>query len=65
MVELGKPIHTFDAGAVARDAQGRAGIEVRLARAGERVATLDHVDRALDAETLLIADASGPSGSPA
>jgi phenylalanyl-tRNA synthetase beta chain len=62
MVELGKPIHTFDAAAVARDAEGRAHIDVRLARAGERVATLDHVDRALDPETLLIADPSGPLG---
>ena len=60
MVELGKPIHTFDAAAVARDGQGRASLQVRLARAGERLATLDHIDRELDAETLLIADASGP-----
>jgi len=62
MVELGKPIHTFDAAAVARDAGGRAAIRVRLATAGERLATLDHVDRELDAETLLIADAGGPLG---
>jgi phenylalanyl-tRNA synthetase beta chain len=62
MVELGKPIHTFDAAAVAREPQGRAGITVRLARTGERLATLDHVDRELDADTLLIADASGPLG---
>ncbi|MBI2781759.1 MAG: phenylalanine--tRNA ligase subunit beta [Chloroflexi bacterium] len=62
MVELGKPIHTFDAGAVARDPRGRAGLQVRLARAGERMETLDHVERALDPETLLIADASGPLG---
>jgi phenylalanyl-tRNA synthetase beta chain len=62
MVELGKPIHTFDAGAVARDGEGRAGIVVRPARAGERIETLDHVDRALDAEALLIADADGPLG---
>ena len=60
MVELGKPIHTFDAAAVTRDAAGRAGLRVRLATAGERLATLDHVDRELDPETLLIADASGP-----
>ena len=60
MVELGKPIHTFDAAAVARDGDGRAGLRVRLASAGERLATLDHVDRDLDADTLLIADASGP-----
>ena len=62
MVELGKPIHTFDAAAVARDAAGRASIEVRLATAGERLATLDHVERELDAETLLIADPDGPLG---
>jgi phenylalanyl-tRNA synthetase beta chain len=60
MVELGKPIHTFDAAAVARDGQSRASLEVRLARAGERLATLDHIDRELDNETLLIADGSGP-----
>ncbi|MEA2673635.1 MAG: phenylalanyl-tRNA synthetase beta chain [Chloroflexota bacterium] len=62
MVELGKPIHTFDAAAVARDGSGQAGIVVRLATAGERLQTLDHVDRALDADTLLIADANGPLG---
>jgi phenylalanyl-tRNA synthetase beta chain len=55
MVELGKPIHTFDAGKVAtRD--GLAEIVVRLAQPGERLETLDHVDRELTADTLLIAD---------
>jgi len=62
MVELGKPIHTFDGAAVARDGAGRAALEVRLAKAGERLATLDHVDRALDPEALLIADGNGPLG---
>ena len=62
MVELGKPIHTFDAAAVALDGDGRAGVQVRLARVGERLETLDHVDRALDPEALLIADANGPLG---
>ncbi len=57
MVELGKPIHTFDAAAVH---EGR--IEVRLARPGERLVTLDHVDRELHPETLLIADPAGPLG---
>ena len=55
MIELGKPIHTFDASAV-RD--GR--IIVRRALAGERIETLDHVARELDTETLLIADPRGP-----
>ena len=56
MLELGKPIHTFDAAAIARDADGRARIVVRRARAGERLETLDHVARELDPDTLLIAD---------
>jgi phenylalanyl-tRNA synthetase beta chain len=60
MVEWGKPIHAFDAAAVARDEAGRAALRVRLATTGERLATLDHIDRELDPETLLIADASGP-----
>jgi phenylalanyl-tRNA synthetase beta chain len=55
MLELGKPIHTFDAAAVH---EGR--IVVRLARAGEHLETLDHVVRELEPETLLIADPSGP-----
>ncbi len=57
MLELGKPIHTFDAAAVHG---GR--IVVRRARPGERLETLDHVDRELHPETLVIADAQGPIG---
>ncbi|HUG48818.1 MAG TPA: phenylalanine--tRNA ligase subunit beta [Candidatus Limnocylindria bacterium] len=57
MLELGKPIHTFDAAAVAK---GR--IIVRLARAGERLETLDHIERELSPDTLLIADPNGPLG---
>ena len=55
MLELGKPIHTFDAAAVH---DGR--IIVRPARSGERLETLDHVDRELTPDTLLIADPEGP-----
>jgi phenylalanyl-tRNA synthetase beta chain len=55
MVELGKPIHTFDAAAVH---DGR--IVVRRAATGERLETLDHVVRELHPETLLIADPAGP-----
>jgi phenylalanyl-tRNA synthetase beta chain len=57
MVELGKPIHTFDAAAVH---DGR--IIVRRATAGERFVTLDHVERTLDPDTLVIADPAGPIG---
>jgi phenylalanyl-tRNA synthetase beta chain len=57
MLELGKPIHTFDAAAVHG---GR--IVVRRAAEGERIVTLDHVERELSADTLVIADNQGPVG---
>jgi phenylalanyl-tRNA synthetase beta chain len=55
MLELGKPIHTFDAAAV-----GHGRLVVRLAQPGERLETLDHVERDLEPDTLLIADPRGP-----
>jgi phenylalanyl-tRNA synthetase beta chain len=55
LLELGKPIHTFDAAGIPG---GR--IIVRRARPGERLETLDHVTRELDPETLLIAGPDGP-----
>ncbi len=60
MLELGKPIHTFDGAAVHAAPDGRATIIVRRASAGERLETLDHVLRELPADTLLIADPVGP-----
>ena len=57
MLEMGKPIHTFDATAVEG---GR--IIVRSARADEVIETLDHVRRELTPQTLLIADPRGPIG---
>ncbi len=56
MLELGKPIHTFDAAAIAAGTDGRATIVVRRARQDEPLETLDHVRRTLDRETLVIAD---------
>jgi phenylalanyl-tRNA synthetase beta chain len=55
MLELGKPVHTFDAAAVK---DGR--ISVRLAQPGERLETLDHVQRELTTDTLLISGTKGP-----
>ncbi len=52
MHELGQPLHAFD---LAKLAEGR--IIVRRAAAGEKVRTLDGVERELDAEMLVIADA--------
>lgn len=61
MLELGKPIHTYDAAGVG-ERDGRRRIVVRRAEPGERLETIDHVARALDPETLLIADERGPLG---
>ena len=57
MLELGKPTHTFN-GAAVREGT----IIVRRALPGERLETLDHVDRELTTDTLIIADPSGPIG---
>jgi len=54
MLELGQPLHAFDAGHLV------GGIEVRRARAGERLVTLDGADRLLDTEDLVITDDDGP-----
>jgi phenylalanyl-tRNA synthetase beta chain len=61
MVELGKPIHTYDASGVG-ERDGRHRLIVRRAAPGERLTTLDHVERVLNPETLLIADDRGPLG---
>ncbi len=62
MLELGKPVHTYDGSTVAAGPDGRATIIVRRAEPGERLETLDHVVRDLTADTLVIADASGAIG---
>jgi phenylalanyl-tRNA synthetase beta chain len=53
MLELGQPLHAFDL-----DKLNERRIVVRRARAGERLCTLDDVERTLDAEMLVIADAA-------
>ena len=57
MLEIGKPIHTFDAAAV-----GQGTIVVRRGHPGERLVTLDHVTRELTEDTLVIADPDGAIG---
>ena len=56
MLELGQPIHGYDGDRLAGP------IRVRRARPGERLTTLDGVDRVLSEEDLLITDDSGPIG---
>jgi phenylalanyl-tRNA synthetase beta chain len=55
MFELGQPLHAFDWGHVAG-----ARIEVRRARDGEQVTTLDKVERTLVGSDLLICDGARP-----
>ncbi|PWV46382.1 phenylalanine--tRNA ligase subunit beta [Nocardiopsis sp. L17-MgMaSL7] len=53
MLELGQPLHAWD-----RDRVNGA-IRVRQAAAGEKLETLDHVQRSLDSDDIVIADDSG------
>jgi phenylalanyl-tRNA synthetase beta chain len=54
LLELGQPMHAFDLG------QLSGGIQVRLARAGEKLKLLNEQEVELDASTLVIADDKGP-----
>ena len=64
MLEWGQPLHAFDYDLLVERAQ-RAGtskpiIIVRRAKAGEKMTTLDGVERELDDSMLLITDTLGP-----
>ena len=56
MLEVGQPLHFFDWSTVVG-----GHISVRDARPGERMVTLDGVERELDEKMLVIADEAGPS----
>jgi len=56
MLESGQPLHGYDAQAL------RGPIVVRQAKDGERLTTLDQVERVLSVDDLLITDDSGPIG---
>src|SRR5207244_12781916 len=53
MLERGQPLHAFDLARL-----GGRGIVVRLAGEGEKITTLDGVERTLTAADLLICDAN-------
>jgi phenylalanyl-tRNA synthetase beta chain len=57
MLLTGQPLHSFDLDEV----RGKQ-IVVRRAKAGERMRTLDGVEREFDTEMTLVCDAEGPSG---
>jgi len=56
MLELGQPMHAFDANKLTRDANGEIKIVVRNANADEKIETLDGKDITLPPNTLVIAD---------
>lgn len=61
MLEWGQPLHAFDYDKlVARAGGGAPTIIVRRARPGEKMTTLDGVERTFDEHTLLICDTAGP-----
>ncbi len=55
MLEVGQPLHAFDF-----DKISGGKIEVRRARAGEKLVTLDETERQLSPEILAICDQKGP-----
>lgn len=60
MLEVGEPLHAFDYDALVERAEGGIPtIITRTARPGERLTTLDGVERVLDASTVLVCDTAG------
>jgi phenylalanyl-tRNA synthetase beta chain len=57
MLLTAQPLHAFDL-----DRVPGGELTVRAARAGEKMTTLDGVERALDEETVLVCDRDGPTG---
>ncbi len=57
MLLTAQPLHAFDLDEVPNGA-----LYVRTAAAGEKMTTLDGVERELDAETVLVCDRDGPTG---
>lgn len=60
MLEYGHPMHAFDLDLVGVDSSGKPRIDVRRAKEGETIKTLDGVERKLVADDLLICDGKGP-----
>ena len=56
MLESGQPLHAYDSSRLTGP------IRVRKAKPGETMTTLDHVERVLSEEDLLITDDTGPIG---
>lgn len=61
MLEVGEPLHAFDYDILVQRAGGGSPvIHTRSARKGEKLTTLDGVERTLDDFTVLVCDEAGP-----
>lgn len=61
MLETGEPLHAFDYDVLVKRAGGQAPrIITRAAAEGEKLMTLDDVERTLDNNTILVTDTAGP-----
>ncbi len=60
MLEIGEPLHAFDYDVLTRRAKGKkVKIITRTAKPGEKLTTLDNVERTLDTSTVLVCDEAG------
>lgn len=63
MLEIGQPLHAFDYDVLVKRAAGKTPtIITRTAKAGEKLETLDGVERTLDDFTILVCDEAGALG---
>jgi phenylalanyl-tRNA synthetase beta chain len=61
MLEIGEPLHAFDYGVLVKRAMGKTvHIITRTAKPGEKLTTLDGIERTLDDSTVLVCDSAGP-----
>jgi phenylalanyl-tRNA synthetase beta chain len=61
MLEIGEPLHAFDYDVLVERAGGKpVRIITRTARPGEKLTTLDGIERTLDENTVLVCDTVGP-----
>lgn len=61
MLEVGQPLHAFDYDVLVKRAAGKTPtIITRPALQGEKLVTLDNVERTLDSFTIMVTDTAGP-----
>ena len=61
MIEIGEPLHAFDYDVLVKRARGKpVTISTRSARQGEKLTTLDNVERELQPFNVLVCDTAGP-----